>query len=96
MRDPRDFYVIAYDIADDGRRARLANALENFGPRIQRSLFECSLTQPLLKRVRDKIREIVEPEKDCVRIYQLCDRCLHSIEAIGGAPPPSEDKFVII
>jgi len=36
-------YVIAYDIADDDTRLRLARLLEGWGRRGQRSVFECRL-----------------------------------------------------
>jgi CRISPR-associated protein Cas2 len=37
-------YVVAYDIADDGRRNRVARFLEGWGRRVQKSVFECELS----------------------------------------------------
>ena len=97
MRDKRDFYVIAYDIRDDGRRNKLAAALENFIPRVQYSVFEGRLTETLLNRLRDLIGEIVKTEKlDAVRIYHLCPHCLARTEAVGGNPVPEDETFVIV
>jgi CRISPR-associated protein Cas2 len=36
-------YVIAYDIADDGRREDVATVLSGYGPRVQLSVFECDV-----------------------------------------------------
>jgi CRISPR-associated protein Cas2 len=36
-------YVIAYDIADDGRREDVATLLSGYGPRVQLSVFECDV-----------------------------------------------------
>ncbi len=37
-------YVCAYDVSDDGRRARLAKRLRREGVRVQKSVFEVNLT----------------------------------------------------
>ncbi|MEA3403931.1 MAG: CRISPR-associated endonuclease Cas2 [Armatimonadota bacterium] len=96
MRDDRFLYVVAYDVPDDRRRARLAASLQNFMPRVQYSLFEGPLTDVLIKRVRHRIDEICDPHEDAVRIYRLCSQCEEMIEAIGGKPPPDRASFVII
>ena len=38
------FIVISYDIPADKRRTKLAQLLENYGQRVQYSVFECLLT----------------------------------------------------
>ena len=38
-------YLIAYDISIDARRTKLAELLEGFGQRVQRSVFECDLNE---------------------------------------------------
>lgn len=45
-------HVIAYDISDDHRRARIAAVLQAYGDRIQRSVFICALEADLLAEVR--------------------------------------------
>ena len=58
-------YVISYDLADDGRRNRLASALLDFGARVQESVFVANLDDelakdmgfPSLDEVKKKIRE---------------------------------------
>ena len=36
-------FLVAYDIPDDGTRTQVANELENWGDRVQYSVFECDL-----------------------------------------------------
>lgn len=38
-------YLVSYDITSDRRRRRIANLLENYGKRIQYSVFECYLDE---------------------------------------------------
>ena len=40
-------YVICYDIADDGRRGRVASTLLDFGTRVEESVFVAQLDEEL-------------------------------------------------
>ena len=42
------FYLVSYDIPDTKRRTKLAKTLEDFGDRVQYSVFECILDGVLL------------------------------------------------
>jgi len=44
-------YIIAYDIADNKRRLRVAKTLESWGYRIQESVFQLRLDTATLARV---------------------------------------------
>lgn len=67
--------VVAYDVADDRRRARLATLLEDYGSCVQYSVFECLLTEHRLGELRRLVEAIVEPPEDRVAYYRLCSRC---------------------
>jgi CRISPR-associated protein Cas2 len=96
VRDERSLYVIAYDIADDARRSRLAATLEDFLPRVQESVFEGRLTETLVSRLRSRILEIVNVEEDSVRIYRLCAGCEKNMENLGGVPSQGDEGFIIV
>lgn len=40
MSNERTFYVLAYDLSDDRRRAKIARLMESMGERVQGSVFE--------------------------------------------------------
>lgn len=42
------FYLVSYDIPETRRRTKLAKILEDFGDRVQYSVFECILDEKLL------------------------------------------------
>jgi len=44
--------LVTYDISDNKRRTKLATFLEGYGRRVQKSVFECFLTQAA--KYRDK------------------------------------------
>lgn len=89
-------YVIAYDIADDGRRTRLAHLLEAYGDRVQYSVFECDLDHGQLAHAIACVEEFVWPGADRVRVYRLCAACAGEIESIGTSSGGLDDDLWIV
>lgn len=77
------YVVIAYDIPDDKRRARVAKTLEGYGQRMQYSLFECRITKVQYLRLRARLEEIIEPEEDEVSFYFLSEQDQKRIIRLG-------------
>lgn len=86
-RPGRMNYLISYDIPSDPpgdrRRQRLAKHLEQFGIRIQYSIFECELNPGLLAQIIDRIEQTIDPKLDNVRIYTLCASCTEKVQNMG-------------
>ena len=78
----KSFVVVAYDIADDKRRALLHRRLKRFGLGVQYSVFECLLDSDRLREMKEMIRLAIKPKHgDRVRYYHLCESCRRRIEA---------------
>ncbi len=89
------FYVIAYDIPDDRRRSKLAAELENWGTRVQGSVFECDLNAERAKLLIERLRKMTTGEDD-LRVYQLCQSCLNaSIVVRGGEFAVDQDFYQV-
>lgn len=73
-------YLIAYDIAEDRRRNRLAATLGSYGDRIQYSVFVADLKPARFVRLCTKVRELIDVKEDSVL---LCD--LGATNSITGA-----------
>lgn len=69
-------YLITYDIENDKRRKKISDELEAFGYRVNYSVFECELNQTKLRKLREKIEELVDIKYDSVRFYHICENCL--------------------
>lgn len=82
------YLVVAYDVSNDRRRARLAKRLEDFLPRVQMSVFEGAIPPARLPALRRAVDEIVDLEHDQVRIYTLCRGCQRNVGAVGATPLP--------
>ncbi|WP_257210549.1 CRISPR-associated endonuclease Cas2 [Actinomyces ruminis] len=62
--------IIAYDIASNRRRNKLATYLKGWGYRIQESVFQLRLSADDLDEVRQHILGIINDAKDVVHIYR--------------------------
>lgn len=82
--------VIAYDIASDARRIRLAASLESRGHRLQESVFQLRLETEELALVREEIGGIIDQDDDVVHIFPLCETCLGRREVHGTVPTPDD------
>lgn len=91
----RMLYVVAYDIPDDRRRARVHRALSGFGRWTQYSVFECHLTDKERVMMLEKVRRLLKPGEDSLRVYPLCQACRAKVETIGS-PKPEEVKVIIL
>ena len=90
------FYAISYDIRDDRRRLKVAKILEDFGDRVQLSVFEARLEAGDLERLQRRLAEQVNLEEDSLRFYRLCAACVPRVEVLGQAQVTQEPDFIII
>ena len=90
-------YLIAYDILVDARRTELAELLEGFGQRVQRSVFECDLNEREYQALERKMKRMLKLEEgDNVRIYRLCGTCAGNVIVLGDSPPVEKSVDVYI
>jgi len=76
-------YVVSYDVVDDRRRNKLADFLENFGVRVQYSVFEVELKEKEYNVMVKGIKKRIKPEEDTVRIYPIAKELKDAIMTIG-------------
>jgi len=89
-------YVIAYDVADDRRRAKVAKALEQVAERVQGSVFEADLNEAALTRLQTKLSKLIDGEADSVRLYRLCGECTRAVALMGlSRPTPAPDLLIV-
>jgi CRISPR-associated protein Cas2 len=90
-------YVVAYDIADDHRREDVATLLSGYGPRVQLSVFECEFrTRREAGSVQAKLRDLIDPVEDQIRLYPLDDRAARRMAVIGARTIEERQDFWII
>jgi len=80
--------VITYDVstisADGKKRLRKVSKLcQNYGQRVQNSVFECIVDSTQLKQLKYGLLEIINKEEDSLRFYRLGDNYKTKVEHIG-------------
>jgi len=80
-----DFIVICFDVCDPRRLRRVSNELENFGTRVQKSIFECHLDERGFIELKNRLSDHIDEQEDHVRYYRLCpkDRLIILVDGIG-------------
>lgn len=81
--------LITYDVntedaAGRSRLRKVAKQCQNYGQRVQNSVFECLLDPAQYKTVRAKLVELIDSEKDSLRFYFLGDKYKTKIEHVGA------------
>ena len=71
MSDHPRRHLIAYDVADDRRRVRVADLLSANGDRLQYSVFIVDCRPARLIRVRAQLAKLIKVDEDSVLICDL-------------------------
>lgn len=91
----RHRYIIAYDIADDPKRSKLSSILQDYGDRVQKSVFEADLTADDLQDIMLKASGCVDKE-DSLRIYPTCATCRKGLRIIGRSSPSPAQTLIMV
>lgn len=87
--------LVTYDIADSRRRVKLANCLEGYGRRVQRSVFECFVSLAEMKKLGAQIEKCIRLPEEDVRLYWISADALPRSVTLGGAPPLPPSAYII-
>ncbi len=68
------FYVICFDVCDKKRLRQVAIQMQNFGQRVQCSIFECYLDSKKLKKLKGRLESIINSKEDHIRYYSICEK----------------------
>ena len=84
--------LVTYDVAtveSAGRRRlrRVAQACEDYGVRVQKSVFECQVGQTEWVRLKDRLLHEIKVEEDSLRFYFLDKTAKQKTEHHGVAKP---------
>lgn len=72
--------VVAYDIASPKRLRHVAKVCEDYGVRIEKSVFECRLDPKQFQKLWNALCAITHPDEDLVAAYPLCSMCAKGIQ----------------
>lgn len=85
----RWWLLVSYDVNTEDKSGRnrlrkIAKRCEAHGQRVQKSVFECRLTQMELEDFERQLLEIIDEKKDSLRIYRLSETTNWVVKEYGG------------
>jgi CRISPR-associated protein Cas2 len=91
--------LIAYDVstvdaAGTRRLRRVARACEDYGQRVQKSLFECKLGEREWVELRTRLLEEMDQRRDSLRVYFLTADL--QVEHYGAHEPVDLDGPLVV
>jgi CRISPR-associated protein Cas2 len=75
--------IVAYDVSDAKRLRKIAGICEDFGIRVQYSIFECRLDQDEFNDFWLRLLEVIDEDEDRIVAYKLDARCAKETETAG-------------
>ncbi|MEI3501835.1 MAG: CRISPR-associated endonuclease Cas2 [Anaerovoracaceae bacterium] len=93
--------LITYDVntsdAEGRKRLRkVAKQCQNYGQRVQNSVFECLIDTAQLKLLRTSLIDIIDAEKDSLRFYFLGTKYQTKIEHVGAKESYEPEGVLIL
>jgi len=93
--------LVSYDVAvsSEGGKKRLrrvAKSCQNYGQRVQFSVFECVVDPAQWVKLKANLESIIEKDTDSLRYYFLGSNYKHKIEHIGAKPAMDVDGPLIL
>ena len=93
--------LVTYDVNTEtaaGRKRlhQVAKICENYGQRVQNSVFECVLDPAKWVELKSKLVLKIDKEKDSLRFYFLGSKWKNRIEHVGSKPAYDPEGTIII
>ena len=84
--------LVTYDVstvekAGVRRLRRVAQACEDYGVRVQKSVFECQVGQTEWVQLKDRLLKEIKADQDSLRFYYLDETAKQRIEHHGVEKP---------
>ena len=95
------FVLVSYDVAttEEGSQRRLrrvARACQDYGQRVQYSVFECIVDPAQWAKLKDRLISEIDPEKDSLRFYYLGSNWKHRVEHVGAKAGVDQEGPLIV
>jgi len=89
-------WVVCYDVHDETRLRKVARIMEQYGTRIQKSVFECWLPEEHLQKMQQAVRSELDAQTDTFRLYAVCKNCQAISESAGHTPIQTVQQYYIV
>lgn len=92
--------LVTYDVKTSSKNGtkrlrKVAKKCEEYGVRVQNSVFECIVNSAQLRKLELELAEIIDPSVDSLRYYRLGKNHDTKVKHIGAKPALEVDKPLI-
>lgn len=93
--------LITYDVSTESeggkrRLRRVARQCENFGQRVQNSVFECLVTPAQWADLKHKLEKEIDQEHDSLRYYFLGANWERRVEHVGAKETYNPQGLIVL
>ncbi|WP_341350439.1 CRISPR-associated endonuclease Cas2 [Alicyclobacillus tolerans] len=93
--------LITYDVSTksqsgQSRLRNVAKLCENYGQRVQNSVFECLLDPHQFAQLQHSLKIAINPETDSIRFYHLGSKWHGKVEHVGAKQTFDPEGFLSI
>lgn len=95
------FVIVSYDVATttpagQKRLRRVAKTCQDFGQRVQYSVFECIVDPAQWTVLKERLISEIDPEKDSLRFYYLGSNWQNRVEHVGAKASIDQEGPLIV
>jgi CRISPR-associated protein Cas2 len=93
--------LVSYDVSTIDRLGarrlrRVAKICQNYGQRVQYSIFECIVDPAQWTQMRELLIEVIDEKQDSLRFYFMGSNWKHRVEHIGAKEAVDQEGPLII
>ncbi|MCK9275771.1 MAG: CRISPR-associated endonuclease Cas2 [Syntrophales bacterium] len=95
------FVLVSYDVAVDDNKGskrlrRVSKACQDYGQRVQYSVFECIVDPAQWTTLKDRLIKEINEEKDSLRFYYLGSNWRRRVEHVGAKKPIDQEGPLVV
>lgn len=93
--------LVTYDVvtktkSGEKRLRKVAKVCENYGVRVQNSVFECIVDATQYKEMKLKLMDLIDHDEDSLRFYELGNRYKTKVDHIGAKKSINVEDTLIL
>jgi len=93
--------LITYDVnteTSEGRKRlrQIAKECQNYGQRVQNSVFECLIDPTQFSKLQSKLETIMNPKTDSIRYYNLGNNWKNRVDHVGAKESYDPEGFLFV
>lgn len=89
-------YIVAYDVCCPRRLRKVANVCEDYGIRVEKSVFECDVRPADFESLWLELMDVIDDNEDAIIAYRICGSCANEVESMGCVIRPEKRVAYLI